>query len=189
MVGCLSEIKWAHDTQTTTKTRPTWNGVTVKTLYFVLCCRGVVQQFLNAFCACEWVAIPSDRRRRAIEFGKVYCPRWGVVGGIIQAGELVCGACRDFDALGVSVEECGVDQTYSYSSRVRVVILREFRGSSPEPYLLEGERAIVRCQEVAPPRCSLRLSRQESNYSCCKRSVNTCTSYNSLPPQFHAQDG
>jgi hypothetical protein len=43
------------------KTEPTWDGMTVETLYFVLRYRGVVQQLSDAICACEWIAVPSDR--------------------------------------------------------------------------------------------------------------------------------
>ena len=111
--------------------------MTVKTLYFVLRHRGVIQQVSNAIRAREWAAVPSDRRRRAVEFGQVYGPRWRVVRGVIQASELVCGTGRDFDAVGISEAGCEVDETCSYSSRVRVLILFEPHGPDSNNYLLE----------------------------------------------------
>ena len=104
----------------------------VETLYFMLRYRGIVQQVSNAVCTCEWVAIPSDRRRRAVEFWQVYGPRWRVVRGVIQTSELVCSAGRDFDAEGMSGAECEGNETDSYSSRVRVLILFESRGPDSE---------------------------------------------------------
>ena len=60
------------DRHTTSKewlqTGPTWDRMTVETLYFVLRYGGVVQQLSNAICAREWIAVPSDRGRRTVEF-------------------------------------------------------------------------------------------------------------------------
>jgi len=76
-----------------------WNRMTVKALYFVLRCGGVIQQVSDAVYACEWVAIPSDCGRRTIEFWQVYGPRWRVVRGIIEASELVRSTGGDFDVI------------------------------------------------------------------------------------------
>lgn len=111
--------------------------MTVETLYFVLRYGGILQQVSNAVCACEWVAVPSDRRRRTVEFRQVCDPRWGVVRGVIQAGELVCSTGRDFDAVGISEPGCEMNEAHSYSSRVRVLILFESCGPNFGTYLLE----------------------------------------------------
>lgn len=115
----------------------TWNWVAVETLYLVLRCRSVVQQVSNTVRAFEWVTVPSDRGRRAIEFGKVHGPCRRVVRGVIQTSKLVCSTGRDFDAVGISGAGCGANETYSYSSRVRVLILFESAPQIPRLICLD----------------------------------------------------
>ena len=81
-VGSLSGVGSAHDKRTAVGVEPTWNRVTVETLYFVLRDRGVVQQVSNAVCACERVPVPSNRGRRSVELWHVYSPRRRIVRGV-----------------------------------------------------------------------------------------------------------
>lgn len=109
----------------------------IKTLHFVFRYGGVVQQVSDATCACEWVAIPRDCGRRTIEFWQVYSPRRRVVRGIVQASELVRSTGRDFDAVMISETGWGMNETHSYSSRVRVLIFFGFRGPKTDVCLAE----------------------------------------------------
>jgi len=133
------------------RVKPTWNRMTVKTLYFVLRYRDIVQQVSNAVCACKRVAIPSDRRRRTVKFRQVHDPRWRVVRGVVQTSELVRSTGRDFDAAVISGTGHSVNGNHPYSSRVRVLILFESRDPDSETYLLVRiEDVIVKMRGDCP---------------------------------------
>ena len=97
----------------------------VKTLNLVFRYGSIFQQLSDAVSTCEWVAIPSDRRRGAIELWKVYTPRWRIVRGVIQTSELICSTGCNFDAVKILETEHEMNETCSHSSRVRVLILSE----------------------------------------------------------------
>jgi hypothetical protein len=61
--------------------------------------RHPLQQLLDATHALVWFPIPRQRRRITVEFWEVIDAGRGIVGGVVQAGELVCGSSCYFDAV------------------------------------------------------------------------------------------
>ena len=132
---------------------PTWDGVTVEALYFMFRRRGFVQQVPDAVCTLVRVSIPSDRRRRPVEFRQISDPRWGVIRGVVQTSELVCSASRNFDAVESSAAGCEASQTHlAYSSRVRVLILLKSDDNCQLMSLSTNDRrALVAVARAHPP--------------------------------------
>lgn len=62
-------------------------------------------QLLEALCALEGLSVPRQGRGGTVELGQVGEACVGVIGGVVDAGEVVCGACCDVDAVGGEKEK------------------------------------------------------------------------------------
>ena len=56
-------------------------------------------QLFKTICTLEGLPVPCQGRGGAVEVGEVGEACVGVISGVVDAGEVVCGASGDFDAV------------------------------------------------------------------------------------------
>lgn len=72
--------------------------MTIERLDIMFCHGHRFYELSKAVCALEWLPVPCQGGRLAIEVGKICETCIGVVGGIIYAREVICSPCGNFDA-------------------------------------------------------------------------------------------
>jgi hypothetical protein len=70
----------------------------IEGLHLVLRRRHILNQRPRPIHTRERLPIPCQNGGRSVELGQVCEPRVGIVGRVVEAGEVVRGACRDLDA-------------------------------------------------------------------------------------------
>lgn len=71
-----------------------WNRMAVIGLNFMFRARHVLDEFLYTIYTLARVAVPCQCRCGTVELWQVICTCGRVVGGVVQAGEVICGPRR-----------------------------------------------------------------------------------------------